>query len=138
MTVPLWCLLGFTSWTLLLVCGVATWRTVMVLRRERRANEFTAGVPHGPDLYWRLNRAHLNAVENLPVLAAVVLIATHVNLQSARFDQLAEVHLGARVVQTCCHLASNAVPVVLVRFSALVVQLGCLACMIREIVAFVG
>jgi uncharacterized MAPEG superfamily protein len=136
MTIPLWCLLGFTAWTVLLVIGVIGWRTAMVLGRKKRANEFTPGVPHGPDLYWRLNRAHLNAVENLPILAVIILIATHLHLQSATFDHLAEVHLGARVVQTCCHLASNAVPVVLVRFTALVVQLACFAWMMVQIGAF--
>ncbi len=135
MTIPLWCLLGFAAWTLLLVLGVVTWRSVMVLRGEKQANEFTAGVPHGPVLYWRLNRAHLNAVENLPVLATVVIVATLVHVQNTTFDALSEVHLGARIVQTCCHLTSNAVTVVHVRFTALLVQLGCLAWMMREIAA---
>ena len=117
-----------------LVLGVVTWRSVMVLRGEKQANEFLAGVPHGPDLYWRLNRAHLIAVENLPVLAAIVLVAHIAGVRSSTFDTLAIVHLAARVVQTICHLASNAVPVVMVRFTALVVQLGCLVGMLGIIV----
>ena len=56
MTTPLWCLLGFTTWTLLLVGGVIAWRSADVLRGAKRANEFTGGVQHGPPLYWRLNR----------------------------------------------------------------------------------
>jgi uncharacterized MAPEG superfamily protein len=92
-------------------------------------------MPHGPELYWRINRAHLNAAENLPVLAALVLVAHVTGVRSGVFDTLAIVHLSARVVQTSCHLASNAVPVVLVRFSALVVQLACLAGMVLQIVA---
>src|SRR4051812_14857318 len=113
MTTPLWCLLGFASWTLMLVAGVASWRTVMVLRGDKRANAFTPGVQHGPDLYWRLNRAHLNAAENLPLLASVVAVATFAHVQTAALSLLAQVHLGARISQTICHLASNAVPVVL-------------------------
>jgi uncharacterized MAPEG superfamily protein len=117
------------------VLGVVVWRTLMVLRGDKQANEFTAGVPHGPVLYWRLNRAHLNAVENLPVLAAIVSVATFAQVHGATFDALAETHLCARIVQTTCHLASNAVAVVYVRFTALLVQLVCLAWMVREIVA---
>ena len=138
MTTPLWCLLGFAAWTLLLVLGVVTWRSAMVLRGEKAANEFLAGVPHGPELYWRLNRAHLNAVENLPVLAAIVLVAHVAGVQSGAFDALALVHLGARVVQTLCHLASNAVPVVMVRFTGLMVQLGCLVGMVAVLVKTTG
>jgi uncharacterized MAPEG superfamily protein len=134
MTIPLWCLTGFAAWTLLLVFSVISWRSVMVLRGQKLPNEFTPGVPHGPELYWRINRAHLNAAENLPVLAAVVLVAHLTGVRSGVFDTLAIVHLSARVVQTTCHLASNAVPVVLVRFSALVVQLVCLAGMLVQIV----
>jgi uncharacterized MAPEG superfamily protein len=135
MTIPLWCLTGFVAWTLLLVFGVISWRSLMVLRGEKSANEFLAGVPHGPDLYWRLNRAHLNAVENLPLLAAIVLVAHLAGVRSGTFDTLALVHLGARVVQTLCHLASNAVPVVMVRFTGLVVQLGCMAGMLVVLVS---
>jgi uncharacterized MAPEG superfamily protein len=133
MTVPLWCLLGFATWTLLLVLGVVSWRSVMVLRGDKRANEFMAGVPHGPDLYWRLNRAHLNAVENLPLLGAVIFVATHAQVDTPLFSLLCEVHLAARVCQTTAHLASNAVGVVYVRFTSLVTQVVCLAAMIVEI-----
>lgn len=134
MTTPLWCLLGFAAWTLLLVFAVVTWRSVMVLRGDKRANEFMAGVPHGPDLYWRLNRAHLNAAENLPLLGAVVVVATFAHVDTPLLSLLAQVHLGARITQTTCHLASNAVTVVYVRFTSLVVQVLCLAGMIAEIV----
>lgn len=135
MTIPLWCLLGFAAWTLLLVVAVIGWRSAEVLLGRRRANEFTGGVPHGGALYWRLNRAHLNAAENLPLIAAVVLVAHVAGHRSAAFDTLAVVHLGARVAQSSFHVASNAVPVALLRFSALVVQLACLAGMIGLLVA---
>ena len=89
MTIPLWCLTGFAAWTLLLVFSVISWRSVMVLRGQKLPNEFTPGVPHGPELYWRINRAHLNAAENLPVLAAVVLVAHLTGVRSGVFDTLA-------------------------------------------------
>ncbi len=135
MTVPLWCLLAFAAWTVGLVFSVITWRSVMVLRGIKQANEFMAGVPHGPDLYWRLNRAHMNAVENLTVFGAIVLVAHAAGVNGGMFAQLAQVYVGARVVQSIAHVTSNAVGVVYVRFSALVVQLACAAGMIGIVVA---
>ena len=50
---------------------------------------FAAGVPHGSDAYWRLNRAHLNTLENLPIFAAIVLSGWVVGMESAMFNRLA-------------------------------------------------
>ena len=67
MTVPLWCLLGYVAWTLLLLLGIGAARSAQVLTGARRANEFPAGERHGGDAYWRLNRAHLNCLEFIPL-----------------------------------------------------------------------
>lgn len=105
-------LLGFVVWTLLLVFALITWRSVDALRGHRRLDEFPAGVPHGTDAYWRLNRAHLNCVENLPLFATVVLVA---HLRGASIDLLAVSCLGARVGQTLTHVTSGKPAAVLVR-----------------------
>jgi hypothetical protein len=47
MTTPLWCLLGFVAWTLVLLASVAGARVGAVLRGEKRPGEFPSGVPHG-------------------------------------------------------------------------------------------
>lgn len=72
MTRPLLCLLAFAGWALFLVLCIAAARVSQVLTGKKKPNEFPSGVPHGGDRYWRLNRAHLNTVENLPIFGAIV------------------------------------------------------------------
>jgi uncharacterized MAPEG superfamily protein len=125
-TTPLWCLLGFVTWTLLLLAALAVARVSQVLAGERQANEFPSGVPHGGDAYWRLNRAHLNCVENLPLFGAVVLVASAAGVVAPALDTLAGVYLGARVGQSLVHLSSGSVTAVNVRFTFFLIQYACL------------
>ena len=76
-------LITYALWAIALVVTMAVVRTTMVLRGRAKANSFTAGVPHGGDAYWRLNRAHLNTLENLPIFAAIVLSGWVVGMESA-------------------------------------------------------
>ena len=124
MTVPLWCLLGFTAWTLAIaVFGVAAVRVSKVLTGQARPNEFPADQPHGSPLYRRTMRAHANCVENLPVFAAVVLTAAVTGVDTPLLDALAVLYLGARVGQTVAHVSSGRNLVINVRFGFFVVQL---------------
>ncbi|MBI2374634.1 MAG: MAPEG family protein [Deltaproteobacteria bacterium] len=122
MTIPIACLLGFTAWAMLLVGFVGAWRTVLVVTGRVAANGFPSGTPHGSERYWRLNRAHLNAVENLPVIATVVLVGTILGVDTPLFDRLSMFVLGARIVQSLVHIASGSKQAVSVRFSAFAVQ----------------
>jgi uncharacterized MAPEG superfamily protein len=126
MTTPLWCLLGFVTWTLVLLLGVGFSRVGAVLGGRKKANEFPSGVPHGGDAYWRLNRAHMNCVENLPLFASVVLVATVAGLKAPILDTLARVYLGARIGQSVTHVSSGSVMAIKVRFTFFLVQIGCL------------
>jgi uncharacterized MAPEG superfamily protein len=126
MTTPLWCLAGFIVWTLVLLLGVAGARVSKVLSGQATAADFPAGVPHGSDRYWRLNRAHLNCLENLPLFATVVLVATVAGIKSPVLDTLARLYLGARVGQSVTHVASGSPTAVNVRFTFFLVQFACL------------
>jgi len=138
MTVPLWCLLGFAGWTICLVLSVAAFRAGQVLTGKKQANEFPAGVPHGGDLYWRLNRAHLNCTENLPVFGAVIAAGTFAGVTWPLFGTLCQVYLAARITQSLIHIASGSVIAVNTRFAAFVVQIFCLIRMIWMIVEVYG
>jgi uncharacterized MAPEG superfamily protein len=129
MTTPLLCLLGFVAWTVLLLVGIGVSRVVQTFTAGKRPGDFPAGVPHGGERYWRLNRAHLNCVENLPLFAAVVLTAAATGAQGPALDTLARVYLGARVGQSVTHVASGSDRAVLVRFSFFLAQIGCLVAM---------
>ena len=48
-----------------LVLTIAIDRLLLIFRGRVKNNEFLSGVPHGNEAYWRINRAHLNTLENL-------------------------------------------------------------------------
>ena len=124
MGIPLWCLLFFAAWTVVIVvAGVAPFRVVKVLSGKAKPHEFPADKPHGSDLYRRIIRAHMNCVENLPVFGAVVLVAAVTQLSSPTFDTLAVVYLAARVCQTIAHISSGRSLAIHIRFTFFAVQL---------------
>src|SRR5207248_2922194 len=97
MTLPLYCLLGYVGWTMLLLLAIVSVRGLAVFTGKKRVNEFPGGVPHGGDAYWRLYRAHANVVENLPIVASVILVGTLLHVATPAFERLPAIALGARV-----------------------------------------
>ena len=118
-------LIVYALWAIALVIILAIIRSTTVLRGRAKANSFTAGTPHGGDAYWRLNRAHLNTLENLPIFAAIVLSGWVVGMESATFNRFAVIVVVARVVQSLIHLVSGSVAAVSCRFAAFAIQLVC-------------
>jgi uncharacterized MAPEG superfamily protein len=126
MNVPVLCLLGFAGWALLLVGAIGIVRVGKVLRREVPPNGFPSGTKHGTEAYWRLNRAHMNTLENLPIFATVVLAAAVVGVQGPMLDQLAMTTLGARIGQSSVHVAGGTNLHINARFTFFLVQIVCL------------
>ena len=118
-------LVAYALWAIALVIALAVVRCTAVLGGRAKANSFTAGTPHGGDAYWRLNRAHLNTLENLPVFATIVLSSWVVGMETATFNRLAVIVVVARIVQSLIHLISGSVAAVSARFAAFAVQLVC-------------
>jgi uncharacterized MAPEG superfamily protein len=118
-------LIFYALWAIALVLMVAADRVLLVLRGQARLTSFTPGSPHGSDSYWRINRAHLNTIENLPIFATIVLSAYVVGLGTATFNLLATVVVCARIIQSLIHIASGSTVAVSLRFVAYGVQLVC-------------
>ncbi len=133
MSTPVLCLLLFASWAIVLVLTLGAVRVLRVLRREQAANSFPSGVPHGGDRYWRLNRAHLNCVENLPIFGAIVVAAELSGVRTDTVATAATAVIVGRVAQSIIHVASNHNDAVNLRFTAFLVQLGGFGVMIVEI-----
>lgn len=129
MTTPLYALIGFVFWTVFLVLAIGASRVKMVSSGEFAPNAFPSGQPHGGDGYWRLNRAHMNCLENLPLFAAVVLTGHACGLTAGTFATLSQVYMAARVGQTLIHVSSGSVMAVNARFGCYIVQVGCLLTM---------
>jgi uncharacterized MAPEG superfamily protein len=105
MPIPLWVLLGFAAWTLLLLFAtVGVYRWSRILTGRTRIGTWRADEPQGSDWYRRAIRAHMNCVENLPIYTAIVvaLLATH--LSSPILDVLAITILTARISQSMVHV----------------------------------
>jgi uncharacterized MAPEG superfamily protein len=122
--IPLLCLLGLVAWTIALVVALTVAR-LRHLRGGGSVRDF--GIPDDRRLIWRLFRAHANSLENLPLFAAVVLVATALGRQSGVLDALAVVYLAARLGQSIVHVAPGAGLRFNVRFGFFAVQLVCLA-----------
>ncbi len=116
-------LVGYAAWTLSLTIAIVFFRTVLTVKKERRANEFA---PSGEDVSpfsGRLCRAHANCYENLPIFAALILLAL-VTDNAGITDSLARWVLVARVAQSTVHLISTSEMAVTLRATLFLVQLG--------------
>lgn len=131
-------LLLFVAWTLLLVCIIAAFRVVAVLRGQKKPDEFPAHEPHGGLFYRRLTRVHLNCVENIPLFAAVILVATVADLGGSALDAFAGIYFAARVLQSLIHLISIHPLAINARFAAFLVQVVCLVMMIADVLMQAG
>ena len=126
MNIPVLVLLGFSAWTLLtLFASIGVYRWSRILTGCASIAEWRADLPQGSDWYQRAMRAHMNCVENLPVFAALVLLAAVLRLDSPWFEGLALTVLPMRVLQSTTHVLSGRSRAVLVRFAFFTVQMAC-------------
>lgn len=105
MTLPLLTLVGFSTWTLLLLAAtVGVHRWSLILTKRAAVNGFPPDAPVGPAYYQRATRAHLNCIENLPVYGAIVVAITLTGRRGLELDVLSVAVLAARVCQTLTHV----------------------------------
>lgn len=135
---PLAALVLHAAWALVLVLAIGGWRGSQVFAGQKKLNEFPSGTQHGGDAYWRLNRAHMNTVENLPMFAALVLSGVYLQVQDLPFQILPSLVLYARIVQTLIHVASGSTLGVSLRFTAYVVQVASMLAMAYIILRATG
>ena len=136
MTLPVWVLLGFATWTALLLLftvGVYRWSRIFTGRVAIR--NFPADATGGEDWYRRATRAHANCIENLPVFGAIVFALYVGDVRGPLVDALCVTVLVFRVLQSMVHVCfvhSNAVASW--RFTFFFVQFTCFFWLIGIIV----
>lgn len=128
-------LLGFTAWTVGLVALVFAYRGMRFVTGTP-INNWPRGAKPADDAAWikRLEDAHANCLENLPVFAAIVLSAAAMDRLDA-IAALAPWVLYARFAQTAAHMWGVGRLQVLVRASFWSVQLGLFAWMLTRLLA---
>ena len=114
-------LLLFASWSMVLLVGIALYRSWVSMTAGKALNSFTAAGTDLPGFGQRLTRAHANTYEFLPIAGAVMLFAIATD-QSTITDDLAGVLIGARLAQSIVHLVSTSTIAVLLRFTFFLVQ----------------
>lgn len=132
MTIPMWMLLGFATWTLLLlIATVGVYRWSKILFSKAGIASFRSDQLEGEDWYRRGTRAHANCVENLPVFGAIVWVISALGIDSPLVDTLCTIVLIARVCQSLVHVSHVQTDAfVSVRFSFFSVQLVCFLALI--------
>lgn len=117
-------LVYFAALTGVLAFIYANYRVALVLTGKAAANSWTRGAQTctDPALVTRIQHAHLNCVENLPIYAAIVLAAYATN-QLAIIDGLACVFLGLRLAQTGVHIISTSATAVFIRANFWIAQM---------------
>jgi uncharacterized MAPEG superfamily protein len=130
MTTSIHALLGFTAWTLLLVLIVFSWRGIEIVLRGKKADSWMRGKDvEGPALVRRIEHAHANCLENLPIFAVLVLAAAAINKSSVT-DHWAMYVLYARVAQTLTHMIGVNHWLVMLRATFWAIQLALFAVML--------
>ena len=113
MTVPVWMLLGFATWTaLLLLFTIGIYRWSRIFSGRVAIRDFPADAAGGEDWYRRATRAHANCIENLPVFGAIVFALYVGNITGSLVDGLSVIILVTRIFQSMVHVCfvhSNAV-----------------------------
>lgn len=127
MTVPIWMLLAFATWTLLLLLStIGVYRWSRILTGRSPIKEFRADDVQGADWYRRSMRAHANCIENLPVFGAIVFALYVSQLGGAAVSFLSISVFVARVMQSLVHICfPQTNTVAAVRFAFFLVQIVC-------------
>lgn len=117
-------LLYFTALTVVLALGYVGYRVALVLSFKVAANAWTRGAAThvDPAIVTRVQHAHMNCIENLPVFATVVFIAYAMG-QLALIDELAMVFIGLRVAQSAVHVINTSAAMVFLRANLWLAQM---------------
>lgn len=128
-------LIGFAAWTLCLVTGVFLYRGLRFVTGTP-INSWPRGAKPASDapIIKRLEDAHANCLENLPVFAVLVLAAVALGRQDS-IAALAPWVLYARIGQSLTHLTGVGPAHVFVRASFWGVQLGLMFWMAFQLLA---
>ena len=115
-------LLGFVTWSLLLLIWMEILRTHLVVSGRIPANGFTPDNAGLSPFLQRLARAHANCIEGLPIFGGLMALAM-MSSRTSITDPLAYCFLAARLVQSAIHMVSTSPNAVKARFSAFAVQM---------------
>lgn len=117
-------LILYVLWTILLALSYATYRLPLVLTGSKKASHWERGnAVDDPAILVRAKGAHLNSLENLPLFAALVLVAVATGQESV-VNGVAAIIIGARVLQGIVHMIGTSFILVFIRATCFLVQMA--------------
>jgi uncharacterized MAPEG superfamily protein len=102
MSVPLWGLVIFVAWTMIVVMALIVVR-LKHLAKGGSVQDF--GMPNDASLLWRLLRVQCNLAENLPLYLSVVVLLVVRESAGSAVNALAGVYIVFRLLHSAIHLA---------------------------------
>lgn len=125
MTTPIWMLLAFTTWTVVLLSfTIGVYRWAHILSGRAQVSAFRADQVEGAEWYKRAMRAHANCIENLPVFGAIVFAIYVSGVGGSIVDALCISIMVARILQSLTHVCFQQTNLVAtMRFAFFLVQL---------------
>ena len=131
-------LLGYITWILILLVWLATYRTLLVAKKEQSVNGFKPDGSDSPAFGERITRAQSNCVESFAFIGGLMLLALATD-SAVITNGLALLLLAARLGQSTTHLLSTSVLAVQIRFAFFLVQIGiCLYWLVLFVLKFIG
>ena len=131
-------LLGYITWILVLLICLATYRTLLVAKKEQAVNGFKPDGSDSPALGERITRAQSNCVESFAFIGGLMLLALATD-SAAITNGLALFLLAARLGQSVMHLISTSELAVQIRFAFFLAQIGiCLYWVVLFASKFIG
>jgi uncharacterized MAPEG superfamily protein len=105
MPLPVWVLLGFGLWTILILFGtIGIYRWSRILTGRREIHDWHAEETEDSPIYNRAMRAHANCLENLPLYTAIVVAMHYTGVEGPWLDALALTVLVGRVGHSSVHI----------------------------------
>ncbi|MCC2608216.1 MAPEG family protein [Planctobacterium marinum] len=115
-------LAGYIAWTIVLLIALIVFRSIVVVKGEKAANQFNASGEDVSPFGSRLTRAQANCVESFPIVGGTLLLALATGQQELT-NGLALVVFAARLAQSCVHLLSTSIIAVQLRLVLFLVQI---------------
>ena len=119
-------LVAYIAWILVLLLGLASYRSYMSLSGKFRGLKFKADGSDVPEFGNRLTRAQANCVESFSFIGGVLLVAIATD-STAITNGLAYILLAARFGQSIVHLISTSTLAIQIRFAFFLIQFGIVA-----------
>jgi uncharacterized MAPEG superfamily protein len=121
MNLPLWGLVGFVGWTMIIVIALIAAR-LRHLAQGGSIQDF--GTPNDASILWRLLRVQANLVENLPLYLSIVFLLEVREITGNMVNGLVILYLFFRLLHSLIHLAQMNP---LFRVYCLMIQFICLS-----------